>query len=329
MVSLAGVRVFLEGNAGPDEGCGLICALTGFTLLYTVLIGLPLILVDYDLFVADSESSPSAKLALAVFRRAALLGVAATAVALNPNPALAAVLASLFLLDLLCSPHLFRLIGIIEWDPLGALLDKCTRHRASNAVAPSPPAASAAVPLNAAERGTGDNAALHDMLDAIDMQCAAPTGGAAAGAARPEATDELGTEAKTLRGEARAGTLSSDLFAAIVATLGEYKLWEKDAQKTLLDQLRGRHTAEGQAALAEPPEARPRLTHPLRALPLAAGLAADVWATKPSFFGAQPTGTNYELSVNSVVVDFFVRRPSLPLAPPTPNPPPSAHPIHR
>ena len=65
------------------------------------------------------------------------------------------------------------------------------------------------------------------------------------------------------------------------------------------------------------------------ALPLAAGLAADVWATKPSFFGAQPTGTNYELSVNSVVVDFFVRRPSLPLAPPTPNPPPSAHPIHR
>ena len=168
------------------------------------------------------------------------------------------------------------------------------------------------------------------MLDAIDMQCAAPpAGGAAAGAARPEATDELGTEAKTLRGEARAGTLSFDLFAAIVATLGEYKPWEKDAQKTLLDKLRGRHTTEGQAALAEPPEARPRLTHPLRALPLAAGLAADVWATKPSFFGAQPTGTNYELSVNSVVVDFFVRRPSLPLAPPTPNPPPSAHPIHR
>ena len=192
-----------------------------------------------------------------------------------------------------------------------------------------PLAASAAVPMNSAERGTGDNAALHDMLDAIDMQCAAPTGGAAAGAARPEATDELGTEAKTLRGEARAGTLSSGLFAAIVATLGEYKPWEKDAQKTLLDKLRGRHTTEGQAALAEPPEARPRLTHPLRALPLAAGLAADVWATKPSFFGAQPTGTNYELSVNSVVVDFFVRRPSLPLAPPTPNPPPSAHPIHR
>ena len=183
--------------------------------------------------------------------------------------------------------------------------------------------------MNAAERGTGDDAALHDMLDAIDMQCAAPAGGAAAGAARPEATDELGTEAKTLRGEARAGKLSSGLFAAIVATLGEYKPWEKDAQKTLLDKLRGRHTAEGQAALAEPPEARPRLTHPLRALPLAAGLAADVWATKPSFFGAQPTGTNYELSVNSVVVDFFVRRPSLPLAPPTPNPPPSAHPIHR
>ena len=100
-------------------------------------------------------------------------------------------------------------------------------------------------------------------------------GGAAAGAARPEATDELGTEAKTLRGEARAGTLSSGLFAAIVATLGEYKPWEKDAQKTLLDKLRGRHTAEGQAALAEPPEARPRLTHPLRALPLAAGLAAN------------------------------------------------------
>ena len=221
------------------------------------------------------------------------------------------------------------MVGFIEWDPLGALLDKCTRHRASNVVAPSPSAASAAVPLKAAERGTGDHAALHDMLDAIDMQCAAPTGGAAAGAARPEATEELGTEAKTLRSEARAGTLSFDLFAAIVATLGEYKPWEKDAQRTLLDKLRGRHTTEGQAALAEPPEARPRLTHPLRALPLAAGLAADVWATKPSFFGAQPTGTNYELSVNSVVVDFFVRRPSLPLAPPTPNPPPSAHPIHR
>ena len=159
--------------------------------------------------LSASRSSPSAQLAVAVFRRAALLGLAATAVALNPNPALAAVLASLFLLDLLCSPHLFCLVGLIEWDPLGALLDKCTRHRASNAVAPSPPAASAAVPTNAAERGTGDHAALHDMLDAIDMQCAAPAGGAAAGAARPEATDELGTEAKTLRGEARAGTLSS------------------------------------------------------------------------------------------------------------------------
>ena len=324
MASLAGVRIFLEWKARGNEGCCLIFC----TLLSTVFLGLPLILVDYDVFLS-SDSSPSAQLALAVFRRAALLGVAATAVALNPNPALAAVLASLFLLDLLCSPHLFRLLGIIEWDPLGALLDKCSRHRASNAVAPSPPAASAAVPTSAAERGTGDDDALHDMLDAIDMQCAAPTSGAAAGAARPEATDELGTEAKTLRGEARAGTLSSGLFAAIVATLGEYKPWEKDAQKTLLDKLRGRHTAEGQAALAEPPEARPRLTHPLRALPLAAGLAADVWATKPSFFGAQPTGTNYELSVNSVVVDFFVRRPSLPLAPPTPNPPPSAHPIHR
>ena len=323
MVSLAGVQCFLDMKARGDEGCELIFS----TLFLTILVGLPLILVDSDV-LDRSKSSPSAK-ALAVFRRAALLGVAATAVALNPNPALAAVLASLFLLDLLCSPHLFCLLGIIEWDPLGALLDKCTRNRASNAVAPSPPAASAAVPVKAAERGTGDHAALHDMLDAIDMQCAAPTGGAAAGAARPEATDELGTEAKTLRGEARAGTLSSGLFAAIVATLGEYKPWEKDAQKTLLDKLRGRHTAEGQAALAEPPEARPRLTHPLRALPLAAGLAADVWATKPSFFGAQPTGTNYELSVDSVVVDFFVRRPSLPLAPPTPNPPPSAHPIHR
>jgi hypothetical protein len=42
--------------------------------------------------------------------------------------------------------------------------------------------------MNAAERGTGDHAALHDMLDAIDMQCAAPTSGAAAGAARPEYT---------------------------------------------------------------------------------------------------------------------------------------------
>jgi hypothetical protein len=316
MLSLAGVRLFLERKAAGEKGCELI----GWTLFAVFMLGLPLILVDYDV-LDRSGGSPSAKRALAVFRRAALLGVAATAVALNPNPALAAVLASFFLLDLLCSSHLLCLLGIIEWDPLGALQDKCTRHRASDAVAPSPPAASAAVPMNAAERGTaGDNAALHDMLDAIDMQCAAPTGGAAAGAARPEATGELGTEAKTLRGEARAGTLSFDLFAAIVATLGEYKPWEKDAQKTLLDKLRGRHTAEGQAALAEPPEARPRLTHPLRALPLAAGLAADVWATRPSFFGAQPTGTNYELSVNSVVVDFFVRRPSLrPLRPPRPT----------
>ena len=318
MLSLAGVRLFLEARARGEEGCELI----GTTLLWVFLAGLPLTLVDFEV-LERPNGSPSTKRALAVLRRAALLGVAATAVALNPNPALAAVLASLFLLDLLCSSHLLCLLGIIEWDPLGALLDKCTRHRASNAVAPSPPAASAAVPMNAAERGTaGDNAALHDMLDAIDTQCAAPTGGATAGTARPEATDELGTEAKTLRGEARAGTLSFDLFAAIVATLGEYKPWEKDAQKTLLDKLRGRHTTEGQAALAEPPEARPRKTHPLRALPLAAGLAADVWATRPSFFGAQPTGTNYELSVNSVVVDFFVRDPSLPLAPPTPNPPP-------
>ena len=124
MVSLAGVRLFLDLKAGDDEVCDLIC----MTLFFLVLFGLPLILVDYDV-LGKSVSSPSAKLAVAVFRRAALLGVAATAVALNPNPALAAVLASLFLLDLLCSPHLFCLLGIIEWDPLGAVLDKCSLLR--------------------------------------------------------------------------------------------------------------------------------------------------------------------------------------------------------
>ena len=124
MVPLAGVRLFLGWKAEGNEGCELI----GGTLFGTVLFGLPLILLDMDV-IWLSESSPSAKLALAVFRRAALLGVAATAVALNPNPALAAVLASLFLLDLLCSPHLFCLLGIIEWDPLGAVLDKCSLLR--------------------------------------------------------------------------------------------------------------------------------------------------------------------------------------------------------
>jgi hypothetical protein len=134
MVSLAVVRSFLETKANGYEGCELI----GMTLFFTVLLGLPLILVDFDVIVSRFDSSPSAKLAAAVFHRAALLGVAATAVALNPNPALAAVLASLFLLDLLCSPHLFCLVGLIEWDPLGALLDKCTRHRASKSLLPRP-----------------------------------------------------------------------------------------------------------------------------------------------------------------------------------------------
>ena len=179
-----------------------------------------------------------------------------------------------------------------------------------HALATEPVAALAAGSEGAGSRSpaSGDELALNDMLDAISKQCAAPTGGAAADVVRPEGTDELGKEAATLRGEVKAGKLSFGVLAAVVSIIGEYRPWEADAQSILLRWLRGRNNTELQAA---PPAARPRLTHPLRALPLAAGLAADIWAATPSFFGKQPTGTNYDLSVNAEKVDYFVRRCAL------------------
>lgn len=266
--------------------------------------------VDYD-FLSSSDLTASQIVAYAAARRAVLFGVAATGVALAPSPTIAAVLAALFLADLLCSPHAFRLIGAVEWDPLSALLDKCTRPAARVADAPTPAAPSVAAksaePGAARPAATGDYAALLDMLEAIAMQCDPPKGGGAAGAARPDGTDELGAEAKALRLAMLTDpdALSRGALAAAVTAVGEYKPWEEGAQRLLVGKLRSRQST----AFAEPPAAHPRPKHPLRALPLAVGLLAAVWATKPSFFGSQPTGTNYDLSVDASHVDYFVRRP--------------------
>ena len=98
--------------------------------------------------------------------------------------------------------------------------------------------------------------------------------------------------------------LSGGALAAAIAAVGKYRPWEEGAQRLLVCELRRQHST----VLAEPPESRSRLTHPLRALPLAAGLTTEVWATKPSFFGYHPTGTNYDLSEDAAHVDYFVRR---------------------
>ena len=153
------------------------------------------------------------------------------------------------------------------------------------------------------------------MLDAISTQCAAPKGGGAAGAARPDGTDELGREAEALRTTMLAdpAAVSGGALAAAINAVGEYRPWEEGAQRLLVSELRREHST----VLANPPEARPRPEqHPLRALPLAAGLSTEVWAKKPSFFGDHPTGTNYELSEDAAHVDYFVRRRPPPLCVP-------------
>ena len=127
MVALGSIRVFLETR---EEGDGCL-ATVGWTLLLTLVAGLPLVLVDGEFLGSASGSgemhiSQTLELAFVVSRRALLLGVAAAGVALAATPVSlgwAAVLAALFLLDLLCSPRALRLIGRIGWEPLGALLE--------------------------------------------------------------------------------------------------------------------------------------------------------------------------------------------------------------
>ena len=320
MVALAGVRMFFEAKAQGGGGLERV----GGTLLMTLLAGLPLVLVDYEFLAADNDLPTSQRVAFAAARRALLFGVAATGLALSPNTAIAAVLAALLVADLLCSPHAHRLIGKLEWDPLSFLLVRCIRPAARGAGPPTPatrPAAAESPEPGGAARpaASGDRAALLDMLDAIIKQCAAPPkgAGAAPGVARPHGTDELGAEAEGLRAAllTEPDALSPGALLQAVNAVGEYRPWEEGAQRALVAELRGRHST----ALAETPAARPRVTHPLRALPLAEGLSTEVWATKPSFFGSQPTGTNYDLSHDATYVDFFVRRP--PFAPPPPPAP--------
>ena len=321
MVALGGVRIFFEAKADEDMKGGL--KLVGLTLFFTLLVGLPLVLVDSEFLGGSNDSPTSQRVAFAAARRALLFGVAATGLALSPNTAIAAVLAALLVADLLCSPHAHRLIGKLEWDPLSFLLVRCIRPAAARvAGAPTPAARPAAAespePGGAARpAASGDRAALLDMLDAIIKQCAAPPKGAgAAGVERPHGTDELGAEAEGLRAAllTEPDALSPGALLQAVNAVGEYRPWEEGAQRLLVAELRGRHST----ALAETPAARPRVTHPLRALPLAEGLSTEVWATKPSFFGSQPTGTNYDLSHDATYVDFFVRRP--PFAPHSPAP---------
>ena len=316
MVALAGVRNFFEAKAHQ----GGLLERVGNTLLFTLNSGLPLVLVDSE-FLGGDDLPTSQRVAFAAARRALLFGVAATGLALSPNTAIAAVLAALLVADLLCSPHAHRLIGKLEWDPLSFLLVRCIRPAARGAGAPTlaarPAAAESPEPGGAARpAASGDRAALLDMLDAIIKQCAAPPKGAgAAGVARPHGTDELGAEAEGLRAAllTEPDALSPGALLQAVNAVGEYRPWEEGAQRALVAELRGRHST----ALAETPAARPRVKHPLRALPLAEGLSTEVWATKPSFFGSQPTGTNYDLSHDATYVDFFVRRP--PFAPPAPR----------
>ena len=320
MVALGGVRIFFEAKAQAGGGLELV----GRALFLTLLFGLPLVLMDFE-FLGDifsNDSPTSQRVAFAAARRALLFGVAATGLALSPNTAIAAVLAALLVADLLCSPHAHRLIGKLEWDPLSFLLVRCIRPAARGAGAPTPAARPAAAARSPEPGGaarlaaSGDRAALLDMLDAIIKQCAAPPEGAgAAGVARPHGTDELGAEAEGLRAAllTEPDALSPGALLQAVNAVGEYRPWEEGAQRALVAKLRGRHST----ALAETPAARPRVKHPLRALPLAEGLSTEVWATKPSFFGSQPTGTNYDLSHDATYVDFFVRRP--PFAPPPPR----------
>ena len=315
------MRSFFERKAEADPPGGL--ELVGATLIVTLLIGLPLVLVDSEFLNTGNDLPTSQRVAFAAARRALLFGVAATGLALSPNTAIAAVLAALLVADLLCSPHAHRLIGAeIEWDPLSFLLVRCCIRPAARAAGPAtlaarPAAARSPEPGGAARpAASGDRAALLDMLDAIIKQCAAPPKGAgAAGEARPHGTDELGAEAEGLRAAllTEPDALSPGALLQAVNAVGEYRPWEEGAQRALVAELRGRHST----ALAETPAARPRVKHPLRALPLAEGLSAEVWATKPSFFGSQPTGTNYDLSHDATYVDFFVRRP--PFAPPAPR----------
>ena len=318
MVALAGVRYFFERKAEGEGGLMVVVV----TLLTTLILGLPLVLVDPEFLGLGRNALPtSQRVAFAAARRALLFGVAATGLALSPNTAIAAVLAALLVADLLCSPHAHRLIGKLEWDPLSFLLVRCIRPAARAAGAPTlatrPAAARSPEPGGAARlAASGDRAALLDMLDAIIKQCAAPPKGAgAAGEARPHGTDELGAEAEGLRAAllTEPDALSPGALLQAVNAVGEYRPWEEGAQRALVAKLRGRHST----ALAETPAARPRVKHPLRALPLAEGLSTEVWATKPSFFGSQPTGTNYDLSHDATYVDFFVRRP--PFAPPAPR----------
>ena len=301
LVALAGIRMVFEARA---DGVDCLSTVSN-TLLYTFFGGLPLVLVDYE-FVGYSDELPiSQRVGFAAARRILLFGVAATSVALAPNAAIAAVLAAFFLADLLCSPHLFRLMGIIQgqWDPLGALLDKCVRPAAK--IAAQPNAKIGFVQPSRVPFASGDQLTLLDMLDAIIKQCSS-TGGGVAGAAQPDGADELGVEAEALRAKMMADpdVLSRDAVAAAVNVVGEYRPWEEGAQRLLVDELLRRHST----VLAEPSAERPCLTHPLRALPLQAGLTGEVWATKPSFFGRQPTGTNYDLSKDASYVDYFVCR---------------------
>ena len=283
---------------------------------------------------AESGFLNGQKVWIAAARRALLFGVAATGVALAPNAASGrrlVVLVFLFLADLLCSPHAFRLIGITKWDPLSALLDKCIRLAATDptpAAVPGSPKLRRRTTREACPTASGDYAALLDMLDAITKQCAVPNGSGAAGMKRPDGTDELGAEAEALRVAMRdeLDALSPSALPAVVSAVGEYKPWEEGAQRLLVDKLRSRRGT----ALAEPSAARLRVTHPLRALPLAEGLTSEVWATTPSFFGGQPKGTNYDLSVDASHVDYFVRArllapPHSRTLPQSPAPPPPCH----
>ena len=297
MAAIGLLRGFLEGNVQSQPKTRANTAANFWFVL----------LIDYDClyehFVPYSQ-----KVAFAAARRALLLGAAATAIVLNPSTAIAAVLGALFLADLLCSPHAFRIIGVLDWDPLSALLDRLTRP-----AAPEPDLVLSVPPLtflDGPEPGTvgsfvsADCAALLDMLDAITTQCAAPKDGGAAGAARPDGTDELRKEAEALRSAISTGALSGGQVVSAITAVGEYRPWEDDAQRLLVNKLRLRHST----VPAEPPDVRPPPKHPLRALPLAAGLTTEVWATKPSFFGSHPTGTKYELSEDAAHVDYFVRR---------------------
>lgn len=145
MAALGLVRCFLEAKMRYPERGVMIWSLSAAQEFW---LGL---LIDYE-FLLKSDLPSFQRAAFAVARRAVLFGVAATAVALNPSAAIAAVLGALFLADLLCSPHALRMIGYLKWDPLSVLLNTFTRpaFRVAHLIAPrvgqSHPSRARAVP---------------------------------------------------------------------------------------------------------------------------------------------------------------------------------------